>query len=386
MNKHLCWEPQYAFEKIFTLTTRWQLLHLPDLTLDERLSMTDLFIPDNIKKIRNIRSVASYEIIWKKDHTVIEMLNEYKEQTKENDDDIDDNLLTSIEPQNLVLKCYPELVETYENTRSVKTKKRTVKSQRKKVTNNDKDNDIETKDTKSKQKKLKNKTEKNNKKIDEFISRNQAMSLEESFEKMTITPKRSKRENISSRANQLKERDVPEDTAIMNIKQMKRGPQFKRVLETEKLNSKLNNTIDKMFNELSPDDFMSENEDNDLDVTHVIENICSKQTFQFNITNCQSIESTSRSTENIKKYTKIDEFELETKESYVHVEDERQKLDDSDDEFGDINESYIPINERIQIGESQQFLSTCNQIEKKFSFDFENIMDQTDNKSTYLDT
>lgn len=50
MNKHLCWEPQYAFEKIFTLTTRWQLLHLPDLTLDERLSMTDLFIPDTIKR------------------------------------------------------------------------------------------------------------------------------------------------------------------------------------------------------------------------------------------------------------------------------------------------------------------------------------------------
>ena len=54
MNKYVCWEPQYAFEKIFTLITRWQLLHLPNLTLDERLSMTDLFIPDSIKKIRNI--------------------------------------------------------------------------------------------------------------------------------------------------------------------------------------------------------------------------------------------------------------------------------------------------------------------------------------------
>lgn len=346
MSKHLCWEPQYAFEKIFTLTTRWQLLHLPDFTFDERLSMTDLFIPDNIKKIRNIRSVASYEIIWKKEHTIIKMLNEYNEQTKENDDNIDDILLTSVEPQNLVLKCYPELVEIYENTRNVKTKKRTANPQRKKITttNDNKVNNIETKDTKSKQKQLKKKTEKNNRKIDEFIPRNQAISLEESFEKMTITPKRSKRDNISSRVNQLKIRDVPEDAAIINIKQIKRGPQFKRVLETEKLNSKLNNTIDKMFDELSPDDFMSENEDNNLDITHVIENICSKQTFQFNITNCQSIESISRSTE---KYTKIDKFEPETRENYVHIEDQRQKLDDSDDEFGDINESYIPINERI---------------------------------------
>lgn len=374
MNKHLCWEPQYAFEKIFTLTTRWQLLHLSDFTLDERLSMMDLFIPDNIKKIRNIRSIASYEIIWKKEHIVIEMLKEHKEQTKENDDDVDDNLLTSIEPQNLVLKCYPELVEVFENIRNVKTKKRTANSQKKKALNdNNKDNeDIETKDTiKSKQKKLKKKTEKNNRKIDEFVSGNQAMFLEKSFEKMIITPKRSKQENISNKTNELKIRTVPENAA--NIKQMKCGSQFKRVLEIEKLNSKLNNTIDRIFDELCPDDFMSENEDYDLDVTHVIENICSKQTFQFSIRNCQSIKSTSRSTENIEKCTKIDEFESVTSESYVHVEDKRQELDHSNDEFGNINESYIPINQRIQIGESRRFLSTCNQIEKKFSFDFEDI-------------
>lgn len=391
MNKHLCWEPQYAFEKIFPLTTRWQLLHLPDFTLDERLSMTDLFIPDNIKKIRNIKSIASYEIIWKKEHTVIEMLNEYKEQTKENDYDVDDNLLTSIEPQDLVLKCYPELVEIYENTRNVKSKKRTANSRKKKATINDnnKDSDIGTKDTtKSKQKKVKKKTEKNNRKIDEFISGNQAMSLEESFERMAITPKRSKRENISNRMDELKIRDVPEDAAITNIKQMKCGPQFKRVLEIQKLNSKLNNTFDKMFDELSPGDFMSENEDNDLDVTHVIENICSKQTFQLSITNCQFIESTSRSIENTEEYTKTDELESVTyiKENYVHTQDERRKSDHSDDEF-DINESYIPINQRIQIGESQKFLSTGNQTERRgYSFDFENIMDQTDDKSTYLDT
>lgn len=389
MNKHLCWEPQYAFEKIFTLTTRWQLLHLPDFTLDQRLSMTNLFIPDNIKKIRNIRSIASYEIIWKKEHSVLEMLKEYKEQTNQNDDDdVDDNLLTSIEPQDLVLKCYPELVEVYENTRNVKTKKRTVNSRRKKAITNVEDNNTETKDkTKLKQKRVKKKTEKN-KKIDEFISGNHATSLEDSFEKMAITPKRSKQENISNKVNELKIKDVPEDVAIMNVKQIKRGPQFKRVLEIEKINSKLNNTFDKMFNELSPDDFMSENEDNDLDVTNVIENICSKQTFQFNINNCQSIESTSQSVENIiEECTKVDKFKskMYTSENYVHAEDEKQKSDNSDDEFGDINESYIPINQRIQTGESQRLLSMCNRIKKKFSFDFENIMDETDNESTHLD-
>lgn len=382
MNKHICWEPQYAFEKIFTLITRWQLLHLPDFTLDERLSLTDLFIPDSIKKIRNIRSIASYEIIWKKEHTVIKMLKEYKEQTNENDendDDADDNLLTSIEPQDLVLKCYPKLVEEYENTRNAKTKKRTANSRRKKATSNVGDNDIETRDTtKSKQKKVKKKTlEKHNRKMDEFIPGNHAMSLEDSFEKMTITPKRSKRENISSRANALKIRDVPEEV-ITSVKQMKRGPQFQRVLEIEKVNLKLNDTFDRMFNELSPDDFTSENEDNDLDITSVIENICSKQTFQFSKRNCQDVEST-RSIENVEECI-IDEFEpvTYTRKNNVHAEDEKQKSDNSDDEFGDIDESYIPINQRIRIGESQRFLSTCNRITKKFDFDFENIMDQTD--------
>ncbi|XP_018351110.1 PREDICTED: flap endonuclease GEN isoform X3 [Trachymyrmex septentrionalis] len=384
MNKYVCWEPQYAFEKIFTLITRWQLLHLPNLTLDERLSMTDLFIPDSIKKIRNIRSIASYEIIWKKEHDAIKMLKEYKEQINENDDnDVDNNLLTSIEPQDLVLKCYPKLVEVYENTRNVKTKKRTANSRKKKTTTNVEDN-IGIKDTtKSKQRKVKKETEKN-KNIDEFITKNNVISLEDSFEQMAISPKRSKQENIRDRAHALQMRDVSEDVEIMNIKQMKRGPQFQRVLEIEKTNLKLNSTFDRIFNELSPDDFTSENEDNDLDITNVIENICSKQTFQFSKTNYQSIESTSQSAENIEECIIIDEPVTCTRENYVHVENEKQKLDNSDDEFGFINESYIPINQRIQTRESRRFLSTCNYTTKKSDFDFENIMDQTDNESIYL--
>ncbi|KAG5307484.1 GEN endonuclease, partial [Acromyrmex insinuator] len=387
MNKYVCWEPQYTFEKIFTLITRWQLLHLPNLTLDERLSMTDLFIPDSIKKIRNIRSIASYEIIWKKEHDVIKMLKEYKEQINENgdendDDDVDNNLLTSIEPQDLVLKCYPKLVEVYENTRNVKTKKRTVNSRKKKATNVE-DNDTRIKNTtKSKQKKVKKKTEKN-KNIDEFITKNNVISLEDSFEQMVISPKRSKQENIRDRAHALQVRDVSENVEIMNIKQMKRGPQFQRVLEIQKINLKLNNTLDRIFSELSPDDFTSENEDNDLDITNVIENICSKQTFQFSKTNCQSIESTSQSAENIEECIIIDEPVTCTRENYVHTKNEKQKLDNSDDEFGFINESYIPISQRIQTGESRRFLSTYNHT-KNSDFDFENIIDRTDNESIHL--
>ncbi|KAL0129467.1 hypothetical protein PUN28_001626 [Cardiocondyla obscurior] len=375
MDKHVCWKPQYAFEKIFALTTRWQVLHLPDFTIHERLSMTDLFIPDYIKKIRNIRSIASYEIIWKKEHTAVDMLNEFKKQAKEDDDDddddINDNLLSSIEPQEMVLKCYPELVETFENTRNVKMKKKVPTTRRKKVTANavNTNNDVEINDIKLNKKKLKTKTKENNRKIDEFIHTN-ALSLEDSFEQMIISPKRSKKENVSSKVNKLKH-----------------GPQFKRVLETEKLNSKLNNTFDKMFNELSSNDFMSENEDNELDVTHVIENICSKQVFQISMKNHQSIKSSTSTIENIKECTKTDELESVTctKENYIYKDHGKQTSDNSDDEFGDINESYIPINQRIQLEKGQEFLSSCNQVEKKFNCDFENIMDETNNKSICLD-
>lgn len=391
MNKHLCWEPQYAFEKIFILTTRWQLVHLPNLTLDERSSISDLFIPDEIKKIRNIRSIASYEIIWKKEHSVIEMLKEYKEQVQD-DDNVDDTLLTSIEPQNLVLNCYPQLVEIFENTRNVKTRKRTAKSRVKKSVTNV-EGDVEIKNTtKSRQKKTRKKIadHKTNKKVDEFISVNCPVSLEDSFENMSITPKRSKQANTLSKINELKMVDTPENGTNVNVKQIKRGPQFKRVLEMDKINARLNNTIDRMFNELSPDDFMSENdEDNDLNVTDVIENICRKRIFQFSSANCQPVNSIDQPidiTEDITEgCTKIESSTPNT-EKYIYVVNEKEKSDDSDDDFGNINESYVPINLRIQTKESKELLQMCNQIEKESCFAFENLIDETDNGSMHLST
>lgn len=379
MNKHLCWEPQYAFEKIFTLTTRWQLVHLSMLALVERLSIPDLFIPEQIKKIRNIRCVASYEIIWKKEHGAIEMLKEYKELAKENDDDnVDNELLTSIEPQDLVSKCYPELVEAFENARSVKSKKRTADSRKKKkktIATNVEDTNAKVKDIANsrqrKTSKMKNVQIKNNRKMEEFVSANPPpTSLEESFEKMAITPKRSKRG---------KDENVPATDA----KELKRGPQFRRILETEGINSRLNNTIDRMFSELSPDDFMSENDDDvDLNMTDMIEDICSKRTFQFGATNGrQAAESTNEYAGNGGKCTKIDEL-IRSMEEHVHSKEEKEELiSESDDEFGDINDSYVPINERIEIRERGQLLQKRD-IEKNCNVNFEDLLNETDNKSS----
>lgn len=388
MNKHLCWEPQYAFEKIFTLTTRWQLVHLSNLTLDERLSIPDLFIPDTIKKIRNIRSVASYEIVWKKEHSAIEMLKEYEELSEQNDHDdvVHNDSLTSIERQDVVLKCYPELVAAFENTRNVKIK-RAATSRKKKTATNVEETRTEIQDSaKSRQKKTKKILQnKNSRKIEEFFSENHVVSLEESFEKMEITPKRSKRDNTHSQINKLQINSAIENIPIMNAKQMKRGPQFRRVLETEKMNSKLNNTIDRMFNELSPDDFTSENDDDDLNITDVIENICSKQTIQFGMINSQPIESINESTGKVtEEYTNIDEF-ISSTDEHVHVENKKE-LNESDDEFGDINNSYIPINQRIQIRENEKLLLMHCHIEKKSDIKFEDLMNETDGGSMHLGT
>lgn len=357
MNKRLCWEPQYAFEKIFILTTRWQLLHLPDLTLDRRLSISDLFIPDKIRKIRNIRSVPSYEIIWKQEHSVIEMLRDYKEQSQEGvNNDIDDNSLTSIEPQDLVSKCYPQLIEIFEINKNTKSKKRTAISREKRLVKNVTKNNTEIEDKiKSRQKKTKKKAieTENNRKIDEYVSKNHPISLEESFEKMTITPKRLKHDYHLFKANTLT-KNMPESDVMM-IKEIKRGPQFKRILETEKINLKLNNTIDRIFNELSPDDFISENEDNDLNMTNIIENICNKRVFQFHIANDEATELKYETINHpiinaTEECTKANTFEtsISNVEKSVHVEDEKkERLDDSSDEFHNISESYIPIGQRI---------------------------------------
>lgn len=162
---------------------------------------------------------------------------------------------------------------------------------------------------------------------------------------MAITPKRSKQENTLSKVNKLEIKNVPENVAT-DIKQIKCRPQFERVMEMDKIDSKLNNTIDRIFNELSPDDFTSENEDNDLNVTNIIDYTCKKRIFQFSVRNLQSMESTNQeNAENCPEY-KIDEFKsLTFKEKYVYAEDEKQKLDL--DEFGDISELYVPINQRI---------------------------------------
>ncbi|KAK1136513.1 hypothetical protein K0M31_001063 [Melipona bicolor] len=361
MEQHLSWEPQYAFEKIFPLVTRWQIVHLPDISAETRLTIPDLYIPEAIKKIRNIRSVASYEIIWKTDHNTIERLKEYIALNNDGDNDADIlSELISIEPQNAVRRCYPELVEIFENARNAKTKKRPTK---KKLQNGTDDSDGKRKAEKRRQKR--NEKVEGNKKIDEFISKTDPVSLEESFRRMSITPKRSKK---SKNVDDLRENAKRND-------KIKRGPQFDKVLQIENINSKLNNTLDRMFNELSPDDFVSDNDD--INMSEIIDDICNQKIFQFNESkdmltiNHDNNPYEMRNTENVKTIDNVVNLEIKSnqclKNDTIH--------DQSFDEFADITESYIPLSERIK---KKRFQRTSTLINNRYTFGIDALMNDTD--------
>ncbi|XP_046141266.1 flap endonuclease GEN [Osmia bicornis bicornis] len=357
VERHLCWEPQYAFEKIFPLATRWQLLYLPNISIENRLSIPDLFIPEKIKKIRNIRSVACYEIIWKTDNAVIEKLKEYIALSKDNDASDTEILseLTSIEPQAAAKECYTELVEIFENTRNVKTKKRTAKN---KAQNNvDSGGIIKNKATKRRQKKSEKApiSVENNRKIDEFIGKDRCLSLEESFGRMSITPKRSK--------------PLIKEKQEENIR-IKRGPQFNKVLQIEKVNSKLNNTLDKMFNELSPDDFVSDNDDHDLNMSEIIDNICKERVFQFDVMEGTDVCKNKRS-ENFNADSSTKCYETEHTECNAVA-------DESMNEFPSISESYVPLHERIGAFNGSNEFRNIHTKKNDFTLGINDLLNDTD--------
>ena len=270
MERHVIWETEYAYAKILPLLTRWQVRHLSEIPHDRRLSLPGLLIPERIKKPRNIRSVASYEIVWMDKEGIFEGMTLACMSDKENDFDEPPKLaeLLTLEPQHLFQKCYPLLVEEFENAKLAKKKKPT-KPRAKKVKAVE-DAPGEKKEEKKKAqrrpRKLKATETEKNRKIDEFIKTNQP-TFEESFEAMTITPKRKKNNE-----------DITEEKMKKLIASgvKKRGPQFDVVQEVERLDKILNGSLLRMFNELTPEDFPSDC-DTEMEMSDIVEGICSNQ-------------------------------------------------------------------------------------------------------------
>ncbi|KAF5293076.1 hypothetical protein FQR65_LT11068 [Abscondita terminalis] len=106
---HLQWEYVYAFEKFLPILTRWQLTN----------GTTNVLTPSRIKAVRNRKGVQSYEIIWNDTKGL------FKDKIPDNEPLILDveKLWSTVEPQHLVLKAYPELTESFERSKK-KTKKK----------------------------------------------------------------------------------------------------------------------------------------------------------------------------------------------------------------------------------------------------------------------
>ena len=354
MERRLAWEPEYAFAKIFPLTTRWQLRHFANIPPQNRILMRGLMVPEKIKKIRNIKGVASYEIIWIDKDKVLEGLTLGKTSDKENDSDENDNddtpdALVSVESQEAVRMCYAEMAEEFEAARQAKKKKPAKPRGRKKASAEEKENDhaapatTEARKKPAARKSRKKAIEFTNKKIDEFFQVKKVSTLEESFESMTIKAKRSKPTNFANLGH-------PIASATP-----KRGPQFDKVLATNGVSNAVNDTLGKMFNELTPDDFPSEVEDDSLNMSAVIERVCNKGInepfFDENI--IQTLRMVENPEEHVEENSKMNEVCVENYEereqSPRKSETELTEAHELSDEFDAFDVAYVPLNQRVKL-------------------------------------
>lgn len=266
MEMYVLWEPEYAYAKILPLLTRWQVRNIAEIPDDRRLTMRNLLIPEKIKKPRNIKGIASYEIVWEDKEGIFKGMTLACTSDKENDTEdpqpeATPAELATLEPQHLFQKCYPLLVEEFENAKLAKKKKPPKKPRGKKakVTEDETGEKTEVK-KKAQRRPRKPKTTEvaNNRKIDEFVKVNM-QTLEDSFDALTITPKRKKKSIDVIDSEQIKS----DNDCKINSSQLD--------LEAHRLNRILNGSLLRMFNELTPEDFPSEVEDESMS-----EKICNK--------------------------------------------------------------------------------------------------------------
>lgn len=119
------WNEIYSFQKILPLLTRWQL---QNTTINPTQNITDLLKPKIINKKRILKGVPSYEIVWDQNQSVFKDLipqEQIDRWLEENENNLD-TLYSTVEPQDLVDKMCPQLVDAFiERTKKPeKTKKK----------------------------------------------------------------------------------------------------------------------------------------------------------------------------------------------------------------------------------------------------------------------
>ncbi|XP_043268619.1 flap endonuclease GEN isoform X2 [Venturia canescens] len=355
MERHVCWEPEYAFAKIFPLTTRWQLRHLAVIPKADRLLMKGIMIPERIKKIRNLKSIASYEVVWSDKDGILEGLTLGQTSDEENSVTIENesNELVSIEPQDAFTKCYPELTEEFESARLAK-KKKPAKARKKKALAENED-ETTTKKKTAVRRPRKIAAEKGNRKIDDFIQR--VKDLEESFEAISIATKRSKPTDSLH-----PEKPIASGTP-------KKGPQFDKVLATEGCASRHNDTLGRMFDELTPDDFPSDMENEVYDISEIVDRVCGKQgnDVEFDLRSISALRIEDNEEPNLPTNDENTSCQSQPNNAGIF------KADDSFDEF---NIVYVPLSERVKL--SKEIDPDKKRVSRKMTLGFEDLMNDSD--------
>ncbi|XP_058454849.1 flap endonuclease GEN [Malaya genurostris] len=122
----LQWNEIYSLQKMLPLLTRWQIHMLSEKSTS---STSILLKPDYIKKKRSPKGVASYEIVWNHIDCCFaglipeEQIRSYLEEPG----NTLESLWSTIEPQDSTKTAYPELVQSFESTKSKPKKTKVLK-------------------------------------------------------------------------------------------------------------------------------------------------------------------------------------------------------------------------------------------------------------------
>uniref|UniRef100_A0A182VZX9 Flap endonuclease GEN n=1 Tax=Anopheles minimus TaxID=112268 RepID=A0A182VZX9_9DIPT len=127
MSSFLQWNELYCFQKLLPLFTRWQVYVKKHPTVKRSSIYLE---PDHIKKKRSPKGIASYEIVWKDAQNMFSGLipQEQIDSFLAEAGNTLESLWSTIEPHDLVLEAYPELVEAFLASKT-KGRKKKVTSQ-----------------------------------------------------------------------------------------------------------------------------------------------------------------------------------------------------------------------------------------------------------------
>lgn len=268
------WEEIYAFEKILPILTRWQCLN-PDLVSND---LKGILQPSYIKKVRTpkgnfffflivailfitLSGLPSYEIIWSDPEEHFMGLIP-KEQIGESNT-TPEKLWSTIEPQSLVNKAYPKLVDKYQQSK-IKPKK--ITKRKKKDVNIEELGDMlkNTSISEPKPKRTRKPTNKKEKNKDELKDNLNGLKLSKTNKKNTLLDNFLRQAVLNNQQIKNKEEKVSENKEIEDE------------IEVIDVDNCHTSTPSKSFNNCRDKSCFGD-EDDDEDLSLIIENIISKK-------------------------------------------------------------------------------------------------------------